>query len=58
MIEGGGTLHGEGILYRSLLLPLSEDGVAVDHVLGAVNYRLLRADEVLTTQVIFRTHWL
>ena len=26
-------------------LPLSEDGIAFDHVLGAANYRSLRADE-------------
>lgn len=42
MIEGGPTLRGVGILYRTVLLPLSEDGVAMDHVLGATNYRLLR----------------
>jgi hypothetical protein len=30
----------------------------IDHVLGAANYRSLRADEVLTVQVIFTTHWL
>jgi hypothetical protein len=58
IIEGGATLRGVGILYRSVLLPLSEDGAAIDHVLGAANYRSLRADEALTTQVISRTHWL
>jgi hypothetical protein len=58
MIEGGATLRGIGILYRSVLLPLSEDGVMIDHVLGAANYRSLRADEALTVQVIFTTHWL
>jgi hypothetical protein len=41
-----------------VLLPLSEDGVMIDHVLGAANYRSLRTDEALTAQVIFRTHWL
>jgi hypothetical protein len=55
MIEGKATLRGLGILYRSVLLPLAEDGVAIDHVLGAANYRLLPADE-LTTKVIFRAH--
>jgi hypothetical protein len=58
MIEGGATLHGAEILYRSVLLPLSEDGVAIDHALGAANYRSLRADETLRAQDNFRTHWL
>jgi hypothetical protein len=35
-------------------LPLSEDGIAFDHVLGAANNRSLRADEARTTQLIFR----
>lgn len=26
-------------LYRSIMLPLSEDGTAVDHVLGALNFK-------------------
>jgi hypothetical protein len=37
-----------------VLLPLSEDGIAIDHVFGAANYRSLRADEARTTQIIFR----
>jgi hypothetical protein len=57
MIEGGATLRGVGILCRSVLLPLSNDGIATDHVLGATNYRLLRAGEVLTAKMIFRTQW-
>jgi hypothetical protein len=57
MIEGGATLRGVGILYRAVLLPLSEDGVTIDHVLGATNYRSLRDDEALIRQVIFRTQW-
>jgi hypothetical protein len=56
IIEGGATLRGLAILYRSALLPLSEDGVDIDHVLGATNYRSLRHDETLTTQIIFRAH--
>jgi hypothetical protein len=35
MIEGRATLRGLGVLYRSALFPLSEDGDAIDHVLGA-----------------------
>ena len=54
MIEGGATLSGAGISYRAVLLPLSEGTVAIDHVLGAMNYRSLRADEVRSTQVNFR----
>ena len=54
MIEGGATLRGAGIIYRAVLLPLSEGSVAIDYVLGAMNYRSLRADEVRSTQVNFR----
>ena len=54
MIEGVATLRGEGIRYRAVLPPLSEDGATIDHVLGAMNYRALRTNEVLTTQVNFR----
>jgi hypothetical protein len=39
-------------LFRGALLPLSEDGMAIDHVLGAVNHRTLRAGEVPRTQLI------
>jgi hypothetical protein len=44
MIAGGATLRGVGILHRSVLLPLSEGGVAIDHLLGAA-YRSLRDDD-------------
>ena len=54
MIEGVATLRGEGIRYRAVLLPLSENGARIDHVLGAMNYRLLRTNEALSTQVNFR----
>jgi hypothetical protein len=37
-----------------VLLPLSEGSVAIDHVLGAMNYRWLRADEVRSTRVNIR----
>jgi hypothetical protein len=58
MIEGGATLRGVGILHRSVLLPLSEDGAVIDHVLGAASYRSLHPDEALTAKAIFRTQWL
>ena len=32
IVEGGATLRGVPILYRGALLPLSEDGVAIDHM--------------------------
>jgi hypothetical protein len=57
MIEGRTTLRDIGVLYRSALYPLSEDGVAIDHVLGAANYRPLRENEKLITPLI-RRKWL
>ena len=57
MIEGRATLRGTDVLYRSALFPLSEDGVAIGHVLGAANHRLLRENEQLITPLI-RTKWL
>jgi hypothetical protein len=57
MIEGRATLRYIGVLYRSALYPLSEDGVAIDHVLGAANYRPLRENEKLVMPLI-RTKWL
>ena len=57
MIEGRATLRGSGVLYRSAVFPLSEDGVAIDHVLGAANHRLLRENEELLAPLI-RTKWL
>jgi hypothetical protein len=57
MIEGRATLRGVGILYRGALYPLSEDGVAIDHVLSAANYRPLRENEQLIAPLI-RTKWL
>lgn len=45
IIEGVAPHRGVAALYRGALLPLSEDGVTIDHVLGAANHRLLRPDE-------------
>jgi hypothetical protein len=37
---GGYAMHAEGhISYRSILLPLAEDGQTIDGVLAAINYR-------------------
>jgi hypothetical protein len=41
----------------SALYPLSEDGVAIDYVLGAANYRPLLENEELMARLI-RTKWL
>jgi len=57
MIEGRARLRDTDILYRSALYPLSDDGIAIDHVLGAANYRPLRENEHLITPLI-RTKWL
>ena len=57
MIEGRARLRGIGVLYRSALYPLSEDGVTIDHVLGAANYRPLLENEELMAPLI-RTKWL
>jgi hypothetical protein len=34
MIEGRARLRGVGVLYRSALYPLSEDGAGIDHILA------------------------
>jgi len=57
IVEGEATLRGVPILYRAALLPLSDDGVAIDHVLGAANHRTLLADEPTTTRVV-RKRWI
>jgi hypothetical protein len=54
MIDGGATLRGGGIIYRAVLLPLSQNGATIDHVLGAASYRSLRNNEARSTQVNFR----
>jgi hypothetical protein len=52
IIEGGATLRSAPILFRSALLPLSDDGMTIDYVLGAVNHRAVRAGEASRTQLI------
>jgi hypothetical protein len=49
IIEGVATHRNAAILYRGALLPLSEGGVVIDHVLGAANHRLLRRAESRAT---------
>ena len=57
MIEGIIRLRDLDILYRSALYPLSDDGSAIDHVLGAANYRPLRDNEASIAPFV-RTNWL
>jgi hypothetical protein len=57
MIEGRATLRGSGVLYRGALYPLSDDGIVIDHVLGAANCRPLRENEELISPHIW-TKWL
>jgi hypothetical protein len=45
IVEGAAVQQRTPILYRSALLPLSQNGAHVDHVLGAANYRVLRPGE-------------
>ena len=48
--EGVARHQGAVIVYRSALLPLSENGVVIDHALGAANHRALRPDEAPVPQ--------
>jgi hypothetical protein len=57
IVEGEATLRGVPILYRAALLPLSDDGIAIDHILGAANHRALFAGEPTTTRVV-RKRWI
>jgi hypothetical protein len=56
MIEGRARLRDMGILYRSALYPLSDDGIVITHVLGVANYRPLRENEYPITPLV-RTKW-
>ena len=44
-MSGAGAHLGAPILYRSILLPLSSDGHQIDGLLGAANFRYVRAGE-------------
>jgi hypothetical protein len=57
MIEGRTKLRDLDVLYRSGLYPLSDDGIAINHVLAAANYRPLRENEDLRAPFV-RTKWL
>jgi hypothetical protein len=53
IVEGSAAHPGAGVLYRCLLLPLSDNGADIDHVLGAANHRRLRPDETADPVVSF-----
>lgn len=38
-VGGEAAVDGAAVLYRSILLPLSDDGERIDHILGAANSR-------------------
>ena len=57
MIEGRARLREIDIVYRSGLYQLSDDGIAIDHVLGTANYRPLRENEYPLTPLVW-TKWL
>jgi hypothetical protein len=56
---GGPATYNEApILYRSILLPLSENGEAIDGILGAVSYReVAERDEVHPADDRFAEAW-
>jgi hypothetical protein len=57
MIEGREMLRGSGVLYRGALFPLSQDGITIDHVLGAANCRPLRGKEELIMSSLERSRF-
>lgn len=42
---GTGLLGGKAMLYRAIVLPVSDDGERIGHVLGAINYRHVSVGE-------------
>jgi hypothetical protein len=46
---GVGIHHGVPIIYRSILLPLSESGDKIDGLLGAANFREIPVEEEIHT---------
>jgi hypothetical protein len=57
IVEGGAALRSVPILYHGALLPLSEEGGAIDHVLGAANHRELIPEGAPITQAT-RKRWI
>jgi hypothetical protein len=44
-IEGTASHRGAFVLFRSVLLPLADDGINIDGMFGVVNYRAAKAGE-------------
>jgi hypothetical protein len=44
-VTGSAPHLGEPVLFRSVLLPLADDGASIDHILCAINFRALRPGE-------------
>lgn len=44
-VTGSAPHLGEPVLFRSVLLPLADDGTSIDHILCAINFRALRPGE-------------
>lgn len=51
-LGGHAHLGADSILYRSILLPLSNDGHTIDSILGGANFRVVTADEEATASNI------
>jgi hypothetical protein len=47
---GTGVRNVTAILYRAILLPLSDDGETIDHVIGAINFKEISAVEEYSDQ--------
>jgi hypothetical protein len=47
---GTGVRDVSAILYRAILLPLSDDGETIDHVIGAINFKEISAVEEYSEQ--------
>ncbi len=43
-IGGEADLTAGSVLFRSIMLPLSDDGSQIDHVFGGANYRLAQSE--------------
>lgn len=54
-LGGEAALPSGALLYRSILLPLSDDGRTIDHLLGAANWRPVAADPEPATPDAQRT---
>ena len=53
-VSMGGQTHlgADAVLYRSILLPLSNDGYTIDYLLGGANFRVVTTDAEATASTI------